>query len=113
MREVLDVMQMLGLQSGGLATRDAMLALTPEQAVRTEDDRRTQMKKEKEVNSMKKIDTLTIAEKVEIIKETVPTFTVDKAMNCTMIELNDLLVKVIAYTHAKADLELMVVCQGY
>ena len=52
MREVLDVMQMLGLQSGGLATRDAMLALTPEQAVkleefvRTEDDRRTQMKKE-------------------------------------------------------------------
>lgn len=52
MREVLDVMQMLGLQSGGLTTRDAMLALTPAQAVqleefvRAEDNRRTQMRKE-------------------------------------------------------------------
>lgn len=62
---------------------------------------------------MKRIDTLTIGQKVEIIKEAIPTFTVDKAMNCTMIELNDLLVKVVAYTHAKADLELMVQCQGY
>ena len=52
MREVLDTMQILGLQSGGLTTRDAMLTLTPEQAVkleefvRTEKERRTQMKKE-------------------------------------------------------------------
>lgn len=52
LREVLDTMQMLGLQSGGLTTRDAMLTLTPEQAVkleefvRTEKERRTQMKKE-------------------------------------------------------------------
>jgi hypothetical protein len=52
MKETLEVMQMLGLQSGGLATRDAMLTLTPIQAaqleefVRTEDNRRTQMRKE-------------------------------------------------------------------
>lgn len=52
LRETLDAMQMLGLQSGGLATRDAMLTLTPTQAaqleefVRTEDNRRTQMRKE-------------------------------------------------------------------
>lgn len=62
---------------------------------------------------MKKIDTLTIGQKVEIIKEAIPTFTVDKAMTCTMIELDNLLTKVIAYTHAKADLELMIHCQGY
>lgn len=52
MREVLDTMQILRLQSGDLTTRDAMLTLTPEQAVkleefvRTEKERRTQMKKE-------------------------------------------------------------------
>ena len=61
LRETLDAMQMLGLQSGGLATRDAMLTLTPTQAaqleefVRTEDNRRTQMRKEfaKLLNSFK------------------------------------------------------------
>lgn len=52
MREVLDTMFALGLQSNDLHTRDAMLALTPEQAVkleefvRAEKERRTRMKKE-------------------------------------------------------------------
>ncbi len=62
---------------------------------------------------MKRVDTLTIGQKVEIIQRTIPTFTVDKAMACTMIELNDLLNKVVAYSHAKEDLELMVIVQGY
>ena len=62
---------------------------------------------------MKRVDTLTIGQKVEIIQQTIPTFTVDKAIDCTMIELNDLLNKVVAYSHAKEDLELMVITQGY
>ena len=62
---------------------------------------------------MKRVDILTIGQKVEIIQQTIPTFTVDKAMDCTMIELNDLLNKVVTYSHAKEDLELMVMTQGY
>lgn len=62
---------------------------------------------------MRRVDTLTIGQKVEIIQQTIPTFTVDKAMDCTMIELNDLLNKVVAYSHAKEDLKLMVMTQGY
>lgn len=62
---------------------------------------------------MRRIDTLTIGQKVEIIQRTIPTFTVDKAMGCTMIELNDLLNKVVTYSHVKEDLELMVITQGY
>lgn len=62
---------------------------------------------------MRRIDALTIGQKVEIIQQTIPTFTVDKAMACTMIELNDLLNKVVTYSHAKEDLELMVKAQGY
>lgn len=62
---------------------------------------------------MRRVDTLTIGQKVEIIQQTIPTFTVDKAMDCTMIELNDLLNKVVTYSHAKEDLELMVMTQGY
>ena len=62
---------------------------------------------------MRRIDTLTIGQKVEIIQQTIPTFTTDKAMNCTMIELNDLLNKVVTYSHAKEDLESMVIAQGY
>ena len=52
MREVIDTMHTLGLTTNGLATRDGMLNLTPEQAtkleefVRTEKERRTQMKKD-------------------------------------------------------------------
>lgn len=62
---------------------------------------------------MRKVDTLTIGQKVDIIQQIIPTFTVDKAMDCTMIELNDLLNKVVTYSHAKEDLELMVITQGY
>lgn len=62
---------------------------------------------------MRRVDTLTIGQKVDIIQQTIPTFTVDKAMDCTMIELNDLLNKVVTYSHAKEDLELMVMTQGY
>lgn len=62
---------------------------------------------------MRRVDTLTIGQKVEIIQQTIPTFTVDKAMDCTMIELNDLLNKVVEYSHAKEELELMVIAQGY
>lgn len=62
---------------------------------------------------MRSVDTLTIGQKIEIIQQTIPTFTVDKAMACTMIELNDLLNKVVAYSHAKEDLELMIIVQGY
>ena len=62
---------------------------------------------------MRRIDTLTIGQKIEIIQQTIPTFTIDKAMACTMIELNDLLNKVVTYSHAKEDLELMVMTQGY
>jgi hypothetical protein len=62
---------------------------------------------------MRRVDTLTIGQKVDIIQQTIPTFTVDKAMDCTIIELNDLLNKVVTYSHAKEDLELMVMTQGY
>lgn len=62
---------------------------------------------------MRRVDTLTIGQKVDIIQQTIPTFTVDKAMDCTMIELNDLLNKIVTYSHAKEDLELMVMTQGY
>lgn len=62
---------------------------------------------------MRRVDTLIIGQKVDIIQQTIPTFTVDKAMDCTMIELNDLLNKIVTYSHAKEDLELMVMTQGY
>lgn len=52
MREVIDTMHTLGLTANGLASRDGMLSLTPEQAIkleefiRTEKERRIQMKKD-------------------------------------------------------------------
>ena len=62
---------------------------------------------------MKQIDKWTLGQKIETIQKTVPTFTNEKAMYCTMIELDDLLKKVINYEFAKQDLESMIQVQGY
>lgn len=62
---------------------------------------------------MNKKHTLTLGQKISKIQEYVPTFTLDKAMECTLIELNDLFDKVITFELAKMDLELMVIAQGY
>ena len=63
--------------------------------------------------NMKKRDTMTLKEKIEMIQKTVPTFTQEKAMECTAKELEDLLDKVVAYTMAKWDLEMMIKTQKY
>lgn len=56
---------------------------------------------------------ITLGQKISKIQEFVPTFTTDKAMECTIIELNDLFDKVLAFEFAKVDLELMVNARGY
>ena len=54
---------------------------------------------------MKKRDSMTLKQKVEIIRKEIPTFTEERAMECTIKELEELLEKVVAYTMAKWDLE--------
>ena len=62
---------------------------------------------------MKRTDKMTLGQKVMIIKEEIPTFTLEKAMECTLIEFENLFEKVIDFKAAKKDLELMIICQGY
>jgi hypothetical protein len=56
---------------------------------------------------------ITLGQKILKIQKFVPTFTIDKAMDCTIIELNDLFDKVLAFELAKVDLELRVKARGY
>lgn len=62
---------------------------------------------------MKKTDSMTLKEKIAFIQKAVPSFTEEKAMECTIKEFEDLFSKVGAYLGAKLDLELMVKCQKY
>ena len=62
----------------------------------------------------KKIFTeMTLLEKITEIQKAVPTFTIEKALQCTETEFNDLFKKALVFLAAKNDLELMCVCQGY
>lgn len=61
----------------------------------------------------KRIAEMTLLERVTEIQKAVPTFTVEKALQCTEIEFNDLFEKTLVFLAAKNDLDLMCICQGY
>lgn len=61
----------------------------------------------------KRILEMTLLEKITEIQKAVPTFTIEKALQCTEIEFNDLFEKALLFLAARNDLELMCVCQGY
>ena len=56
---------------------------------------------------------MTLLEKITEIQKAVPTFTTEKALQCTETEFNDLFEKALVFLTAKNDLELMCICQGY
>ena len=61
----------------------------------------------------KRIAEMTLLERVTEIQKAVPTFTIEKALQCTETEFNDLFERALTFLAAKNDLELMCVCQGY
>lgn len=61
----------------------------------------------------KRIAEMTLLERVTEIQKAVPTFTIEKALQCTETEFNDLFERALMFLAAKNDLELMCVCQGY
>ena len=61
----------------------------------------------------KRIAEMTLLERITEIQKAVPTFTVEKALQCTETEFNDLFEKALVFLAAKNDLELMCTCQGY
>lgn len=56
---------------------------------------------------------MTLLEKITEIQKAVPTFTIEKALQCTETEFNDLFEKTLVFLEAKNDLELMCICQCY
>lgn len=60
----------------------------------------------------KRIAEMTLLERITEIQKAVPTFTVEKALQCTETEFNDLFEKALIFLAAKNDLELMCTCQG-
>lgn len=61
----------------------------------------------------KRIYEMTLLEKITEIQKAVPTFTIEKALQCTEQEFNDLFEKALLFLASKNDLELMCICQGY
>ena len=61
----------------------------------------------------KRIVEMTLLEKITEIQKAVPTFTMEKALQCTETEFNDLFEKAIVFLAARDDLELMCICQDY